>query len=154
MYSKNRKSQTLIEVVLAMALAVIVVVAIVILTNVTLRNSKSALRRSEAAKLANAGIEAVRYAKDASGASCGYSTLTAGCYQLSNGGPICGALDSALCTGVSINLDGELYTRIIDIADNGTTKLVTVTVKWPEATGSRTEQSVEIQTIISDTRVN
>ncbi|MFH1565771.1 MAG: prepilin-type N-terminal cleavage/methylation domain-containing protein, partial [bacterium] len=63
----NEKGQTLIEVILAVAIAVIVVYALVSLATIATLYAQSALRRAEAVKLANAGMEAFRLERDIGG---------------------------------------------------------------------------------------
>lgn len=144
--------QTLIEVVLAIGIAVLVVVALVVLGSTSVRVAKSSLRRSEAAKLAAAGLEAVRYARDADGSTCGFSSLDIGCYRLNSTGSVCGVLDynPAACGGTAIRLEDEEYTRTIKIEQyNGSPNklLVTSVVTWKEPRG---DKSVTLSTVLTN----
>jgi|GEM_PF-6566754 len=70
MKTLNKKNgQTLIEIALALGIATIVIVALVILAANGLRNAQDTIRRTESTKMANAGIEAVIYYKNAFGFS-------------------------------------------------------------------------------------
>lgn len=72
---KNKKAQSLIEVLLALGVSVFVITALVVLGNLSLRSTSTSLKRAEATKLASAGIEAVKYVKESQDPGCGFSSL-------------------------------------------------------------------------------
>src|SRR3989344_9530834 len=90
----NNKGETLIEVVLAVGLAVMVLFALVVLGSSAIKTGTSSTRRSEAEKLASSGVEAVRYWRDANG----FDSLTDGCYQIDSSGSSVSKMADALCT--------------------------------------------------------
>ena len=72
---KNKKAQSLIEVLLALGVSVFVITALDVLGNLSLRSTSTSLKRAEATKLASAGIEAVKYVKESQDPGCGFSSL-------------------------------------------------------------------------------
>lgn len=157
---RNRNGQTLIEVIIAIAVVVIVIASIAVLAISTLRTAKASLRRAEALRLAKAGIDAVQYVRDTE--SCGIALFDPGvatdnCYSLpvSGGGEICSVLskENPCQDGVPINTSvNEEFMRKIEIMRYGTTPYdqavqVRVTVSWndsgskPTPGGSVTNQT-------------
>jgi hypothetical protein len=61
---QNYRSQTLIEVVIAVGLGITVIVALALLGHNISKSSVQSVRREEALRLANAGIETVKYVKN------------------------------------------------------------------------------------------
>src|SRR3989344_1425088 len=77
---KNPSGQTLLEIVIAIGLATMILVALVILGAASLKTATSTLKRAEANKLAESGLEAARYHRDAAG----FDALNNGCYRIDN----------------------------------------------------------------------
>src|SRR3989344_2806828 len=86
----NNKGETLIEVVLAVGLAVMVLFALAVLGSSAIKTGTSSTRRSEAEKLASSGVEAIRYLRDANG----FDNLADGCYQIDSTGSSVTYIDS------------------------------------------------------------
>lgn len=152
-YKHNkRKGETLIEVVLAVGLAVMVLFALVVLGSTAVKTGTSSSRRAEAEKLASSGVEAIRYKRDASG----FDSLANGCYQIS-GSDVAKINDTCVDPGswITISLGtGNSFDRKIEIASyagSTTMKKITSTARWVETGGSGTGEtkSVVISTVLS-----
>ncbi len=147
---KNLKGETLIEVVLAVGLAVMVLFALVVLGSTAVKTGTSSSRRAEAEKLASSGVEAIRYKRDASG----FDSLTNGCYQI-NGSDVQATADCVNNAWVTISLGtGNFFDRKIEIssyAGSATMKKITSTARWVETggAGSGETKSVVISTVLS-----
>ncbi len=159
-YKNRKKGQSLIEVVLSIGVLAIVITALTILSTFTLKTSKSSTSRSEAVKLANAGIEAVRYVRDAE--ECGLdvfakdftSTTQKVCYTINvTSGALCGALDKDVnCDGNTFESSGQEYNRKIEISkyDGKSVDdiiLVKSIVTWQESVG---EKKVVLTSVLAD----
>ena len=145
-----KKGQSLIEVVVALAVVSLLAVALISTSLVTQRTSKAAANDTQATKLVQQNIEQMRVFRDRKG----YSALVDGtCYTLI----IANVSDPntwsiAACSGGTIN--GEVitqanvvFTRRIAIATPGGTsnqKRITVTVTWPDQGGTQTVSNVTI----------
>lgn len=148
---KIRPAQTLVEVILSIGILAIVLSALAILGMTTLKTSKSSLSRSEAVKLANTGIESVRYVRDTKG--CGLEVIVQdissgnsnGCYIINTqGGAICGVLDQDIgCDGDTFTSSGQEFVRKIQVQPYSSSKgvdeiaLVKSTVSWQESVGTK-----------------
>ena len=149
---KNLKGETLIEVVLAVGLAVMVLFALVVLGSTAVKTGTSSSRRAEAEKLASSGIEAIRYMRDASG----FDILADGCYQI-NVSDVQAVPNNANCLTngwVTISLGTNSFDRKIEIASyagSATMKKITSTARWVETggAGSGETKSVVISTVLS-----
>ena len=141
---KESRGQTLIEVVLAVAIAVIVVYALVALATLSMTYAQPALRRSEATKLANAGMEAFRLERDIQGFNTS-DCLTANSlttYIIKSPPEIVG---NCYFLGTSANPYEEIairnvtYRRTMRVEDPGPTNIknVKVTVNWTEGSSER-----------------
>lgn len=155
------KSQALIEVLIAIVLAVMVVFALVILGNLSLKLSRSSLSRSEATKIAAAGIEAVRYAKSVNGYECVYDLVnpaTNKCFVLCTNPADafcnCGGLQVVDCADTQeITLsDGSIFYRKINISKlSDDILLVTSEGIWQEFTADPTIP--DLKSVIMKTQV-
>jgi len=137
----NDKGQTLIEVVLAVAIAVIVIYALVSLATISMLYAQSALRRSEAVKLANAGMEAFRLERDMGGfdSGCLVPNGLNNTYIISDSPTTCAFLEMTSNAYESITpRTNVIYKRSMTVEDVGADKKnVRVTVKWTEGTSER-----------------
>ena len=137
----NDKGQTLIEVVLAVAIAVIVIYALVSLATISMLYAQSALRRSEAVKLANAGMEAFRLERDMGGfdSGCLVPNGLNNTYIISDSPTNCAFLEMTSNPYESITpRTNVIYKRSMTVEDVGADKKnVRVTVKWTEGTSER-----------------
>ncbi len=155
----KKGGQTLLEVILSIGILAIVLTALAVLGMTTLKTSKSSLSRSEAIKLASAGIEATRYVRDKSGCGLdlfaedidsGSGTNPDGCYKISiPSGSVCGVLEPDLsCDGEEFNsgeqgtTDGQKFVRKIQVQkykgkDPSEIVLVRSTVTWKESVGTK-----------------
>ncbi len=150
-----RRGQSLLEVVISVAIAAILAVALVTVTLVTQRTSESAKNNTEAAKLVQEGIEQIRVFRDRNG----YDALVNGdCYSVATeqvGENIEWNLLTAECLanpdGALIRLDNTAFYRKISIQDGAGgpgsgTKLITVNVTWEDQKG---KQLVKSETVLS-----
>lgn len=102
------RGQSLIEVVVVVALASTVLVGLVVLGNVALRNVSITGQRSDAVKMATASIEAVRYVRDTDAFGCGFNSLfdnvtkESVCYAIENDEIACGANPDCICSTLKI----------------------------------------------------
>lgn len=71
---RNQSGQTLVELVISMALILIVITAVTILTVKGLQNSQFSRNQVQATKLAQEGIEKMRTIRDNNYTVCGWST--------------------------------------------------------------------------------
>ena len=137
----NDKGQTLIEVVLAVAIAVIVIYALVSLATISMLYAQSSLRRSEAVKLANAGMEAFRLERDMGGfdSGCLVPSGLGNTYIISDSPTTCAFLEMTSNPYESITpRTNVIYKRSMTVEDVGADKKnVRVTVKWTEGTSER-----------------
>ena len=146
---KSKRGETLIEVVLAIGLAVMVLFALVILGSSSVKTSTSSSRRAQAEKLSAAGIESIRYFRDNSG----FNSLTVGCYKIdpsqSNG---VSALDCSLWDSITLNGAANTFDRKIEISDyaaQASMKKITVTSRWFESGGVGDYKQVVIETVLT-----
>lgn len=155
MLSEVRKGQTMLEVILAIAVSVIVLSAIAILGTAASKLSKASLHSAEGSKLASSGIEAIRYVRDV----CGYDDLTDGCYKIDvDSSSVCGVVKIlASCDDiqakVAYSFEGENYTRKIVVepyAGGASVKRVTSIVSWSQFTGTGNVKSVTFSILLSD----
>lgn len=165
----NRKGISLIEVILAIGVVVIVLPALAILGNASLRTAKSSSRRSEAGKIASAGLEVVKYVKNAQGNGCGFSALNGSkkgtCYKYTTTNPqICGVLspvaykpgqcnrnnDNTWIKVSPLNSDNT-YERQIFVQEDGNGNLVVRSkVRWEESKSGSGIKTVVMSTILTD----
>ena len=122
----SKKGQTLVEITLAIGVSVIIITGVLSLTTNFLRSSQEFLRRSEAVKFANAGIEASVYYKNTQD----FSSINSGNYQInSTGDGLTGSSSEWVAiTSPTTNLT---YYRKIYLAVSGNDLDVTVQVEWP-----------------------
>ena len=142
--------QSLIEVVIAMAVIVGLAVALVTTTLVVQKTSRTARNNTQATKLVQQNIEQVRVYRDRKG----YASIPDGgsCYTLSSGDPdpliwfFSASFDCLTGSGQQITLGKTNFDRKIKIETDASIKKVTVTVSWTDSGGT---QSVSNQTILS-----
>ena len=134
----KKKSQTLIEVVISVALAVMVISALLVLGAASSKTVASSLRRTQATKLATDKVEEARYIRD----QFGYDNVVA---DFTSG-------NVSLPATESVEVGSNTYTRTVTITTNTDPayKAITVMVKWDETAGSQSTKSVTIPTILSD----
>lgn len=143
----NEKGQTILEVVVVIAVVLIVAGALVFATVFSLRNSNFAKSQTQATKLAQEGLEEVRTQRDRNGTITGIfgvnnwnddsfwtvnkitSTCPSLCYFIIRG--------SGLVTSGAEQF-GQFHRAIIleDEGDGTTAKKITAIVQWTDATGS------------------
>jgi len=151
----NCNGQSLIEVVISIALAAILAISLISTTLITQKTSQSAKNNTEATKLAQEGVETIRVLRDRQG----YDVLLNGdCYTLEYSVP--GNIDSlqfytARCVTepkgelIQPNNESSFYRtyKIEDAPSSTDVKLVTVTIKWDESGG---QKEVKHETIFSN----
>lgn len=118
--SRFQYGQSLIEVVIALAIATLVLVALANGVTTSIRNSRFAKDKSQATELAQDTLEAVRSIRDNN-----WLSLTAGTHGIQKSGVYWMLTDAATAEGA--------FTREIQIADGvQNTKTITVTISWSE----------------------
>lgn len=144
--SKKFSGQSLIEVVVALAVVSLLAIALITSTLITQKTSRNAANETQATKLGQQNIEQVRVFRDRKG----FSVLGNGsCFTLNttNAEPTLWSMDA--CSGATANgevltLSNTVFTRKIAISTFGTSKQVTVTVTWQDAGNTRTVSNVTI----------
>jgi Tfp pilus assembly protein PilV len=112
----NRKGQSLVEMLIAVAVVAVVVSSLTMLGISAMRSSDQAKKKSTAVKLANKGIELVRYCRDQSDSWSAFLS------------------DCASPSGWSVPAD---YTGQINIVEEVPGRaLVTVTVSFTDSAGT------------------
>lgn len=140
------KGQTLVEVIMAMGVAIIVIVALVILATSALRNAQESLRKSESGKLANAGVEAAIYYKNV----WGFSNLPSGNYQLSGSDSDSGTILQPSAEWIDVTTpSGLTYRRNISITNASGTMTIVSTVVWDDTQG---QKQTQVQRVVTDWR--
>ena len=149
----SKSAQSLIEVVIAMAVIVGLAVALVTTTLVVQRASRTAKNTSQATKLVQQNIEQVRILRDRQGFA---SLANNDCWVLTNTADINpnnwklanNSSDPSVDCPESVLLNQVVFDRSlkIEIGANSDQKKVTVTVSWTDSGGT---QSVINQTILS-----
>jgi len=115
MSSRREDGQSLVEVAIAMGVAVVIIVALVSLAATSLRGAGSARNRAQAAKLANEGMEMARQVRDSAATWAGFLSYPWAAETIGN------------------------FTRVIAVEkDLGTDDKakVTVTVSWTDSAGT------------------
>ncbi|MBI2327020.1 hypothetical protein HYU92_01765 [Candidatus Curtissbacteria bacterium] len=134
--------QTLIEVVVAMAIVVLLGISIISINLVTQKSARSARNNVQATNLASQNIEQMRVFRDRKG----FSALTdATCYYLANAytNPDPNTWSLTACSGPpyegeSISLNNTTFRRKIDISTVvAGKKQVRVTVVWQDSGGAQ-----------------
>ncbi len=111
---KKNDGQSLIEMIVAIAVVLIVVVALVAITTVSIRNANFSRNQALATKYAQEGIEKVRAYRD----QTDWATFTGNC-QAPPG----------------LTAPPSPFTRTITCPGNGDTREVKVVVSWTDAQG-------------------
>lgn len=140
-YSRNFKGQSIIEIVLAVALAAMVVTALISLNGVIIKTNASTLKRVQANKVATLALEAVRYHRDSLGYDIAFDQAGRICYQIAVESNSSDTLTKApSCVYDEVDYEGGIFRRKIQVeAESAMThsRKVTVSVQWDEADGPR-----------------
>lgn len=147
-YTEFRRGQSLIEVIVAFAVAVVIGVGLVTASLATQKASANARNQSQATKLAQEYLEQVRVIRDVEG----WPTFSAheGCFSV-NSVPrlvdLSVSCSSSLIDGESVPLNNVTYHRDISIGvTTANTKTIIVTVSWAEGINTN---STSAHTILS-----
>lgn len=165
MYHKQ-SGQSLMELVVVIAMAIVVISALVFATIASLRNARLAQNQIQATKLAQQGLEKIRGLRDRDGRveyAIDLSTTTEkfsglwtvsfscpdNCYFFFNSGVLTGGTSSKFETPV----DSPDFLRQFQIEDEGedmtAQKKVTALVKWTDFAG---EHESRLTTILRNTK--
>lgn len=127
--------QSLIEVVISIALAAILAISLISTTLVTQRTSQSAKNSSEATKIAQELVEQLRVFRDRQG----YDQILASACRLdsTNLNPDLWTLQSAGCDNDYIVVGTTTFYRQFSVVDQGDTKQVALTIGWDESGGHK-----------------
>lgn len=158
----RKKSQTLIEIVFSVALAAMVISALLVLGAASAKTVSSSLAKSQATKLAVAGLEAVRFTRDTQG----FVELKDGTYYIDIASltptppAICPdgfcrlTMNENNASGTSTST--QLFERKIQISSGEYSdylKRVDVTIRWKAGgknDGVTNYQEVNVSTILSN----
>ncbi len=147
----NWLGQSLIEVMVAMAVITGLAIALVTMSLFSQKTAREARNNTQASKLAQENIEQVRIFRDRQGYSV-LSSVSDGCYTLNtnNSDPSTWSFsprfDCLTGTGEKKTPDKTDFYRKIKIESVLATKKVTVTVSWTDSSGT---QNVTNTTILS-----
>lgn len=137
---KTLSGQSMIEVVVGLAVATLLAVALISTTLYTQKLSRSAKNNTQASKLAQQAIEQVRVVRDRQGFAALTNNAPGSCYRVDTvdpNNPSTWVLTASGCPyAVPLAVTGETaFTRTIVITDGNfpaNEKKVTVTVSWTE----------------------
>jgi len=147
----NWRAQSLIEVVVAMAVITGLAIALVTMSLFSQKTAREATNTTQASKLAQENIEQVRIFRDRQGYSA-FSSVSDGCHTLGTSNPdpstwsFSPSFDCLTGTGETKTLDKTDFYRKIKIESVSATKKVTVTVSWTDSSGT---QKVTNTTLLS-----
>lgn len=138
----TNEGQSLVEVIVSVAIAVLVAIALISMSIITGRAARAAKNNTQATKLAQEYIEQVRIFRDRNG--FGLIPID-GCYKIDTS-----QLENAWLVQPcpqTIPLDNTVFTRKVDISTvTAEKKLIVVTVNWTDQGGV---QSVVHQTYLT-----
>jgi|694.fasta_scaffold00337_62 Tfp pilus assembly protein PilV len=140
----NKKGQTIVELLVAVALIGMVVTALLVLAATASKVGLSSLKRSQAGKIATLGLETVRYYRDKDSYYSFPESDTPICYTISNEtNPGADALDKlgdcSMASFVLVTSGTNNFTRQIKVMpEDSVTKSrdVIVEVRWMESVGT------------------
>lgn len=138
--------QSLIEVVVALAIVIMLAISLVATTLLVQKASKTARDNTQATKLVQQNIEQVRVFRDRN--ASGFDGLPAsGCYKLDSAGadPALWTLSSlSSCVSIPpsgaevVTLNSTTFSRwLVFASPSGTKKTVTATVTWTDSSGTQ-----------------
>lgn len=146
---KVRGGQSLIEVVIALAVVVALAISLVTTTLITQKTSRQARNNTEASKLVQQNIEQIRVFRDRKGLTA--FPADGACYVLVTVDP--NPSNWSFNSGVGIcpeviTIDNVAFSRSIQIQTSSTNKkLITVTATWVDSGGTET---VKNQTFLTN----
>ncbi|OGD87217.1 hypothetical protein A2870_03660 [Candidatus Curtissbacteria bacterium RIFCSPHIGHO2_01_FULL_41_11] len=142
----KKKGQSLIEVVIALAVVVALAISLVTASLITQRTSRSASNNTEATKLALQTIEQIRALRDRKGFAELVNNTGLSCKRLLM--PASDPKDWSLtATGTCPeNITSTIFARAIFIEDDNPSsanrRKVTVTISWDESSGTQSVTNV------------
>jgi len=129
-YMFARRGQTVVEVLVALAVAVILAVSLITTSLITQKSARTARNNTQATKLVQEYIEQIRVFRDRKG----FVALSDGaCFKIDDS--FSDPKDWVLtpCPGEQITLNNTVFTRTIAIlASSPNVKLITATATWNE----------------------
>ncbi len=136
----GHQGQSLIEIIIAMAVAVVIVISLVGLTIVSLRNSQFARSQTAATKLTQEAMEKIRLWRDTSwtdfSSKVGNTYLLGNNCQLSPSFSCATILSACPITGNETSLINDQFLRCATLAAAGTDRInVTVATVWRDSKG-------------------
>jgi Tfp pilus assembly protein PilW len=138
---RSLKGQTIVEIIIAVALAAMVVTALVSLNGVVLKTNVSTLKRAQANKVATLAMEAVRYHRDSLGYTNAFDQPGIICFQIATESNASASLTKRPSCGYeNVDYEGGIFRRKIEVSDESVatqSRKVTVSVEWDESTGTR-----------------
>ncbi len=130
-----KKAQSMIEMLVAIGIAVLVIVALVQVAVTSVKNSQFAKNQNLATRLAQEAIEEVRGQRDKSGWPTFYNTYNATTKCLPSGDA--SSWTDKLPQGCGNNI-GTIFSREVgftDLANSGSQLLIIVTASWTDTSG-------------------
>lgn len=150
----NETGQTLLEVTIALGIAVIIITGLTIVTLTGLRNAQYAQNQAQATKLAQDWIEQVRSIRDqnVAGSVCGPTPVTDWTSLFAQACSSPTACNYVITSGVcrmnsqsSPNTSTNPFSRLIIVEDYGVNqKRVTSQVSWNDFSGTHKSVLVEV----------
>ena len=139
------RGQSLIEVLVAMAIVALLAISLVTTTLLTQRSARTARNNTQATNLVQQSIERVRVYRDRVGYSALTDTSGPNCVKLVTeadpADPSMWVLSSAGCPETII-FNNTSFNRKIFIQTSSNRKQITVTVEWQDSSGLQTVKSV------------
>ncbi len=137
-----KRGQILVELLLALGVAMVVLTALAGVTTRSVFNSGFARRQSQASELALGGIEWVRSERNRLGWSY-FSNYINGTYCMDTLDPTVWSTSGNSCTGVPVA--GTTFIRRVDVSNpTGVGRTVKVTVDWTEGSHTYTARQTTI----------
>lgn len=139
-YWKLSLGQSLIEMIIAMSVAVIIVISLVGLTIVSLKNSQFAKSQTTATKLTQEAMEKIRQWRDTNwtdfSSKVGQTLVVSGNCQLSPTFSCASTLSTCPIIGNEASLINSQFLRCATLADAGADQInVTVLTVWQDSAG-------------------
>lgn len=129
MNKERKEGQSLIEVLVALAITLLVIVALVRVTISSVRNADFAKKQSQATAYAQEGMENMRAYRDE-----GWLTFKGAADEANHG--LSGTKPSGNCPSTPNVGDGDVFIRCVTLSDDGDNVEAEITVSWTDSGGS------------------
>lgn len=150
--SSKQKGQSLLELIISLAIAILVLGALAFAVITSLRNAQLAKNQTQATKLAQEALETIRSLRDRNGSvdNGNFNDLwntqlrcaDGSCYFILNAGNGLSHRNSAVFENIAPNFTRQI--QIEDVSDGTTQKQITAIVQWTDTTGIHKSQLTTI----------